>query len=253
MAEVFELSQIEISQELLNSLSTDQRAMFAALSLAISEIETLRSGLKIGPKESLQFSKLNEAFLLRQFALMRLISFKIYEIFRTLGGVGSHNNSDDQSIRSFRKCSVKRRRKALENLQGQELVRVLRNKVGFHFDLNEFRKVSGVGGQSHELLSCIEGEFQSSPLGDIYVACMLGSKDSGFSEYRATTAKENLSELSDYIVEGDRLLNDVWADFLDQFILPHVSIEKVDCEIPSSLVASRGETPFALFVRRGEA
>lgn len=260
-----ELTKIEITDEFLQSLTADQRALFAILSLAISEIETLRGGLKLGPQVQFEPEILGQVHATRQFALMRMISCKLIEVFGTLGLPESKQQPKirDATLQRFYDSEIRKKQNDFADLQGLPLARKLRDKVGFHYDFGMFKnaaknftaskndKRAESFSHAHTLAFCPEMEFVGPVYGDMLVISMLPFDDYA-GEYSNKGAKIGAEQLRLFCVEAGRLLQEIWEKFLQKFVLPHVALETVSMDIPELLLADKGGSPTPMFVRDEE-
>lgn len=247
----FNLVSITVTDEILSRLSPDQRAMYAVLSLSVSELSSMQKILRLGPQEEIGASELDQGYLSQRFFIVRLMASKLLEVYKTLMGKGGKNSTSDNALVGFRTKSVKPRVGKLENHVGYELARLVRDKIGFHYDLDMFRAGCSLGDTSgeHNFLASEGMHSQLMPYGEIAVSAILGERN---GTYYLERAKSNVVELSAFIIDAFSSLVEIFNSFLELFVIPQCSKEKISLTVPSTLLGVPGVSPFPLFFRSAE-
>lgn len=242
-----ELQRFKITDECLEKLSVDQRAMLAVLCLTDSEVDALKKALTLGPSAPVGDDDLDAAFISQKTVFMRMIGMKILEAFKTLMLAGEHNKTQDIELREFKDKIVQNEYDQLTHLDGFKFVRRQRDKLGFHYDLDEFRKLVALrgSGAEHSVLVAERYEFQSFPFGEISVASGHGNSAAAFC---LSEARKSVEENSEFVRQAMRKFSVVFQAFFETFLRPHLKSEQIEKTVPDMLVARRNRTPFPLFV-----
>lgn len=252
MMETIRLQRYEITDECLERLSVDQRAMFAVLCLCVSEVDAMRKVLILGPSAPIGDENLDTAFMSQKMVFMRVIGMKILEVFTTLSLSNKENESDDPGLKIFCCDVVSCHRMKLEKHQSYTLVKAQRNQRGFHYDLNAFRKIITRKGTTaaHSVLVSDQFEFQSVPYGEIAMASGLGDPlGDPNTTYSQTDARDAFKNYTDFTTQAMRSLGIVSQAFFQTFLIPHLALSEIEKRVPVSLIARRNEVSFPLFVR----
>ena len=247
IGEIQKFKVYDVSDDCLQTLTADQRAMFAILCLTLSEIEAMRKVVSLGPSLPIGDDDLDTALISQKQVFFRLIAMKLFEVFKTLRLSGDENRSEDTELNSFRNEIVLREYNKLKKLGGYEKFRVQRNKLGFHYDLGKFRELGALEDSetSHVALVSEDLEFQSFPFGEILVTAELGGENGSYSEKRA---RDNLAKQTEFISEAIHCFTEVFQAFFSKFLEDKLEQREEVKALPDLVIAQRGKSPFPLIL-----
>jgi len=247
-SETFDVVEIEVTQDILRRMSDDQRAMYAVLSLSISELSSMQKILRTGPQKVLANDNLDQGYISQRFYLLRLMTSKLLEVFKTLMGSSKESRTDDAELLEFRTEFVAPRMENLREHAGYPLAKTIRDKIGFHYDLSKFKEgCSPINSeQAHTFIASKGSHSQLMPYGEIAVATILGERN---GEFCIDHAKLNIEKLSEFITSALSNLVEIFNCFLEAFVTSNCTRKEISLMVPPSLLGEAGVTPFPLFFK----
>jgi hypothetical protein len=249
---LLKFSEYPVSNEELAGLTEDQRAAFAVLCFAISELNFLSKMFRYSGHSDQEKDEIIAAWGIQSHILIRTISSKLFELREFFKFTGNNNRTSDPYLEKLRKRANEKFRE-IDKHEGLKLAKSIRHEASFHYRLGAAKKrLASVHGDCIKSLYLHElGVNSFYPYGEEDLFIGLINEIAGSVEDKAK-AKRVIEAWGEWSRQSASAFNELLSEFVEELIVKRRPakrpLEKMYWVEPS-LVGEVEKTKLPAFVR----